>query len=58
MDTNDKNNPIVTISALELHRILLKTHRIGNRNRLKFIRALYALQESRLYLKLGFTGIA
>jgi hypothetical protein len=42
-----------TISPDELHRYLLKAHRLENRLKWKFIQGLLALDEGRLYLVLG-----
>jgi hypothetical protein len=47
-----------SISAEELHEILLATHSAGNTARRRFIDALRAMQESRLYRQLGFPNIA
>ena len=47
-----------SISAAELHEILLTTHASGNAARLRFMDALRALHESRLYMQLGFPDIA
>ena len=43
-----------TISAEELHRLLLKAHRLGSAVRIKFLRLLLTLEETRLYTQLGF----
>jgi hypothetical protein len=47
-----------SISAKELHGLLLTAHAGGNLARRRFIDALRALHESRLYLHLGFPDIA
>ena len=44
----------LSISAGELHKILLQTHAIGNLARKRFADALRALSEQKLYRKLGF----
>ena len=46
-----------TISADDLHKILMKTYAIGNLARRRFISALYAMDSSKLYIKLGFSSI-
>jgi hypothetical protein len=46
-----------SISAKELHELLLTAHAGGNVSRRRFIDALRALHESRLYLQLGFPDI-
>jgi hypothetical protein len=46
-----------SISAKELHDLLLTAHAGGNVSRRRFIDALRALHESRLYLQLGFPDI-
>ena len=46
-----------TLSATELHEILLTTHASGNASRRRFIDALRALEESKLYLQLGFPSL-
>ena len=45
-----------SISAAELHEILLTTHASGNLARRRFIDALRALHESRLYLERYFSS--
>src|SRR5262245_59850120 len=47
-----------SISAEELHEILLVAHSAGNTARRRFIDALRAMHESRLYRQLGFPNIA
>jgi hypothetical protein len=47
-----------SISAKEIHELLLTAHAGGNLARRRFIDALRALHESRLYLQLGFPDIA
>ena len=47
-----------SISAAEFHEILLTAHASGNVARLRFIDALRALHESRLYMQLGFPDVA
>ena len=47
-----------SISAAELHEILLTAHASGNVARRRFMDALRALHESRLYMELGFPDIA
>jgi hypothetical protein len=47
-----------SISAAQLHEILLTAHASGNVARLRFMDALRALHESRLYMELGFPDIA
>jgi hypothetical protein len=46
-----------SISATELHEVLLTAHAGGNVSRRRFIDALRALHESRLYFQLGFPDI-
>ncbi|MBI4606993.1 MAG: hypothetical protein HY721_33945, partial [Planctomycetes bacterium] len=46
-----------SISAGELHRICLRTFRLGNSARLKFLRALHALSQGGLYRLLGYSSI-
>jgi hypothetical protein len=46
-----------TISAEELHTLLLRCHRLGARARLRLIGALLALSRSQLYVTLGFSSI-
>ena len=49
--------PPTAISAQELHETLLKANVIGNQARGKFIRALRAMSEARLFLTLGFSSV-
>ncbi|MBI4603144.1 MAG: hypothetical protein HY721_14390, partial [Planctomycetes bacterium] len=42
-----------SLSARELHEVLVKCFLLGNRAQLKFLRALFTLDQTRLYLKLG-----
>src|SRR5262249_9649042 len=46
-----------TLSAEELHKMLLQTYRLGNRVRYKFILGLRAMDESGLFTKVGGTSI-
>ena len=46
-----------TISAKELHRYLLKAYRLENRLRRRFIDGLFAMAESKLFLKLGCSSV-
>ena len=55
--THSLDNP-PSISAEELHEILLVAHSAGNTARRRFIDALRAMQESRLYRQLGFPSLA
>ena len=50
--------PIPVVSAEELHRTLLKAHALGNQSRRRFIDALRAMAEAKLYLTFGFSSIA
>ena len=45
-----------TISPEELHRYLLKAHRLENRVKYRFIEGLRAMDAGRLYLKLGYSS--
>ena len=47
----------LSISAGDLHKILLQRHAIGNLARRRFADALRALSEEKLYRKLGFSTI-
>ena len=51
------DNP-VSVSARELHEVLLIAHAAGNLAQRRFIDALRTLHESRLYQSLGFSSIA
>jgi len=53
--SSDRTVPLA--SADQIHAYLVKTHRIGNRTRLRFARLLAALAESRLYVQLGHPSI-
>jgi len=55
--THSLDNP-PSITAEELHEILLVAHSAGNTARRRFIDALRAMQESRLYRQLGFPSLA
>ena len=46
-----------SISAEELHEILINANTLGNRARKEFITALHAMHVSQLYLMLGFSSI-
>ena len=48
---------VSSISAKELHEVLLRAHASGNVVRRRFIDALRALAEGRLHLELGFPDI-
>ena len=52
---NSSENP-ETISAEELHRLLLKAYVLGARVRIRFLKALLALHRTRLYIQLGFSS--
>ena len=54
--TTTLDNP-GSISAKELHDVLLTAHAAGNLSQKRFIDALRTLQESRLYQSLGFSSI-
>ena len=45
-----------TISPEELHRYLLRAHRLENQVRYRFIEGLRAMEMGRLYLKLGYSS--
>ena len=45
-----------TISPEELHRYLLRAHRLENRVKYRFIEGLRAMDAGRLYLKLGYSS--
>ena len=47
----------LTISERKIHRTCLKAHLVGNAARLRFIRALRAAAETRLYIKLGYPTV-
>ena len=49
--------PVSSISAGELHELLLRAHASGNVARKRFIDALRALSEQRLYLQLGYPDV-
>jgi len=55
--THSLDNP-PSITAEELHEILLVAHSAGNTARRRFIDALRAMQDSRLYRQLGFPSLA
>src|SRR5262249_42984008 len=46
-----------TLSAEEIHKILVQSFRLGNRLRRKFLEALLLLSETKLYLLLGYSSI-
>lgn len=46
-----------TLSAEEVHKILLQSYQLGNRLRRKFLEALLLLSETKLYLMLGYSSI-
>jgi len=48
----------VELSAKSLHELAVQAFRVGNRGRLSLCEALRALHETRLYLDLGFPGLA
>jgi 5-methylcytosine-specific restriction endonuclease McrA len=48
----------VELSAQSLHELAVQAFRVGNRGRLSLCEALRALHETRLYLDLGFPGLA
>jgi len=52
---NTCDNP-ETISAEELHRLILRAYVLGARVRLRFLKALLALHRTRLYIQLGFSS--
>jgi hypothetical protein len=52
----DAQNP-PSISAEELHKLLLEAHQLGNQIRHKFLVLLLTLKRTRLYLKLGCSSI-
>ncbi|MGH7378584.1 MAG: hypothetical protein ACREKK_14365, partial [Candidatus Methylomirabilales bacterium] len=52
-ELNGRDRHQATLSAEELHRICLTAHRLGNRLRLRFNRALLALEETRQHVSLG-----
>ena len=47
----------LTMSERKIHRTCLKAHLLGNAARLRFIRALRAAAETRLYIKLGYPTV-
>jgi hypothetical protein len=46
-----------TLSAEEVHGILVQSYRLGNRLRRKFLEALLLLSETKLYLMLGYSSV-
>ena len=48
----------VELSTQSLHELAVQAFRVGNRGRLSLCEALRALHETRLYLDLGFPGLA
>ena len=46
------------LSAEGLHELAVQAFRVGNRGRLSLCEALRVLSETRLYLDLGFPGLA
>jgi hypothetical protein len=55
-EPQEARNP-PSISADELHKLLLEAHQLGNQIRHKFLALLLTLKRSQLYLKLGCSSI-
>ena len=45
-----------TISAEDIHKVLVRTHKLASKLRLRFLRALLTFDRMRLYVPLGFSG--
>ena len=56
----EEKEPCATpvLTAEELHKLLLKSHLIGNRARRSFMKYLLAMECSRFYRELGFSSVA